>query len=229
METSTIWRFKERGSWSTHKGDYRGNWSPFVPRNIILRYSEEGNVILDQFVGSGTTMIECALLNRIGIGIDINKKALDITKKRVEELRGKIYLGKNDARNLYVLKDNSIDLICTHPPYLDIIKYSNMENDLSNRSLKEFLDDIRKVAKESFRVLKKNKFCAIMMGDIRKKGYVIPLAYQVMQVFLDEGFKLREIIIKEQFNCSSTEKWISISKEKNFLMINHENIFILRK
>ncbi|MDU1854385.1 MAG: site-specific DNA-methyltransferase, partial [Clostridium baratii] len=37
LETSTIWRFKERGSWSTHKGDYRGNWSPFVPRNIILR------------------------------------------------------------------------------------------------------------------------------------------------------------------------------------------------
>lgn len=54
-EQTTIWSFPDRGKWATHSGDYRGNWSPYVPRNLILRYSKPGDWILDQFLGSGTT------------------------------------------------------------------------------------------------------------------------------------------------------------------------------
>lgn len=229
MENNTIWRFEKRGDWSTHKGDYRGNWCPQVPHNIIKRYSEEGDIVLDQFVGSGTTMIECILLKRIGIGLDLNKKAIKLTRERTKELGGEMYLGLNDARNLSVIPNERIDLVCMHPPYADIIKYSQNKNDLSNRSLKEFRLDMKEVAKESFRVLKENKYCAVMMGDVRKKGMIIPLSYEIMKIFMNEGFRLREIIIKEQFNCKATKKWIEISKKKKFLMINHENIFIFKK
>ena len=76
LEFNTMWSFKQRGSWETHKGDYPGNWSPFVPKNIILRYSKENDLILDQFIGSGTTLVEAKLLNRKGIGCDINPKAI---------------------------------------------------------------------------------------------------------------------------------------------------------
>ena len=55
-------RFKDRGDWATHSGKYRGNWSPYVPRNLILRYSKPGDWILDQFMGSGTTLVEAKLL-----------------------------------------------------------------------------------------------------------------------------------------------------------------------
>ncbi|WP_341472337.1 hypothetical protein [Fonticella tunisiensis] len=41
LEATTIWSFPDRGNWLTHKGDYPGNFSPYVPRNIILRYSRE--------------------------------------------------------------------------------------------------------------------------------------------------------------------------------------------
>lgn len=67
LETTTIWSFKERGNWATHKGDYRGNCSPQIPRNLILKYTRENDIILDPFCGSGTTMIETKLLNRRGI------------------------------------------------------------------------------------------------------------------------------------------------------------------
>ena len=57
-ETTTVWDFPIRGAWATHKPDYRGNFAPQIPRNVMLNYSEEGDLILDPMVGSGTTLIE---------------------------------------------------------------------------------------------------------------------------------------------------------------------------
>ena len=67
LEETTIWSFKERGSWASHKGDYRGNCPPQVPRNLIMKYTNEGDIVLDTFCGSGTTRIETKLLNRKGV------------------------------------------------------------------------------------------------------------------------------------------------------------------
>ena len=85
------------------------------------------------------------------------------------------------------------------------------------------------VAKESFRVLKRGKYCAILMGDMRRNGYVVPLGFNVMNIFINQGFSLKEIIIKEQHNCKSTDKWKNISKERKFYLIAHEYLFIFRK
>ena len=71
LEKTTVWSFEDRGKWATHRGNYRGNWAPEIPRNLILRYSEPDEVVLDQMVGSGTTLVECKLLGRNGIGVDI--------------------------------------------------------------------------------------------------------------------------------------------------------------
>jgi len=232
LETKSVWSFKERGEWATHKGDYPGNWSPFVPKNIILRYSKENDLILDQFVGSGTTLIEAKLLNRRGIGSDINHMALKISKNRIGKVKGNnfISLVKADAKNLDFIKAGSIDLICTHPPYANIIKYSkDNKDDLSLLRLDEFYSSIKKVASESFRILKKGKYCAIMMGDLRKNGCVIPLGFNVMSLFLRQGFKLKEIIIKEQHNCSSTKHWEDISLKRNFYLLAHEYLFVFFK
>ena len=67
LEDTTIWSFKQRGSWATHRGDYRGNCPPQVPRNLILKYTKVGDIVLDTFCGSGTAMIEAKLLNRRGV------------------------------------------------------------------------------------------------------------------------------------------------------------------
>jgi len=58
LECTTVWSFPKRGNWATHRSDYQGNWSPQVVRNLILRYSQEGDTILDQMVGGGTTLKE---------------------------------------------------------------------------------------------------------------------------------------------------------------------------
>ncbi|GFP76385.1 TRM11 family SAM-dependent methyltransferase [Clostridium fungisolvens] len=231
LQGTSLWSFPNRGHWSAHRGDYPGNWSPYVPRNIILRYSNDGDLVLDQFLGSGTTAIEAAMLNRRFIGTDVNDYALKISKERCYKYNGfNISIERGDARNLVAINDNSIDLICTHPPYANIIKYSDDEkDDLSLLTVEDFYKSMKLVAKECFRVLKNNCYCAILMGDTRKNGFIVPLGFNIMNIFMNEGFLLKEIVIKEQHNCKSADKWKEISKKKNFLLIAHEYLFVLKK
>ena len=234
LEMTTHWSFPKRGDWATHDAKWRGNWSPYIPRNIILRYSKEGDLVLDQFAGGGTTLVEAKLLNRDITGVDVNDAALARCREKTdfehEGACGKVYIHKGDARNLDFIPDESIDLICTHPPYADIIKYSEgLENDLSQLGVKEFLKEIKKSASESYRVLKKDRFCAILMGDTRKKGCMIPMSFEVMKIFQDAGFRLKEIIIKEQHNCKATGYWKTNSVKYNFLLIAHEYLFVFKK
>lgn len=232
LETNTVWAFPNRGKWATHDAKYRGNWSPYIPRNVILRYSAEGDTVLDQFVGGGTTAVEARLTHRNFIGVDINPDAVALSTQKCEfdfatACTSTIKLG--DARSLD-LPDESIDLICTHPPYADIIQYSEgIEGDLSHLDTKAFLPEIYKVAEESFRVLKKDKFCVVLMGDTRKKGMVQPLAFETMTMFKLAGFKLKEIIIKEQHNCQATGYWKTNSIKYNFLLLAHEYLFVFIK
>lgn len=233
LEATTIWSFKSRGNWATHNGKYKGNWSPYIPRNLILRYSKEGDTVLDPFLGSGTTLIETKLLKRKGIGVDINPDSLEIARKNLDfNINSKFHpiLYNSDSRNLDVIKDNSIDLICAHPPYANIIKYSNdLKGDLSLLDIDEFLFEISKVAMEMYRVLKKDKYCAVLIGDTRKNKHIIPLGFKVMEKFIESGFVLKENIIKEQHNCQATGYWYQKSIDYNFLLIAHEYLFIFRK
>lgn len=232
LELNSLWSFPNRGKWATHDAKYRGNFSPFIPRNVILRYSKEGDTILDQFAGSGTTLIEAKLMNRNAIGVDINKNALKTCALKtsfIREKSGKVKLKLADARQLTFIKDNSINLVCTHPPYADIIKYSDgIKGDLSHLDHESFLYEMKKVAQECYRVLKPNSYCAIVMGDIRKNGHVIPLGFRTLNVFEKVGFKLKEIVIKEQHNCKTTGFWKNNSLKYNFLLLKHEYLFILK-
>ncbi len=232
LETNTVWAFPDRGKWATHDAKYRGNWSPYIPRNVILRYSKENDTVLDQFVGGGTTAVEAKLTHRNFVGIDINPNAIELSKKKCEfdyDTQTTTTLTVGDARSLSI-EDDSIDLICTHPPYADIIHYSeDIEGDLSRLPVKEFLFEMGKVAEECYRVLKKDKFCAILMGDTRKKGMVQPLAFETMRIFELVGFKTKEIIIKEQHNCKATGYWKTNSVKFNFLLLAHEYLFVFKK
>ena len=190
--------------------------------------------MLDQFAGGGTTLVEAKLLNRDIIGLDISDTALERCREKVdfdyEPAKGKVFINKGDARNLDKIPDESIDLICTHPPYADIIKYSDgIEGDLSQLKVKDSLEQMKPVAEESYRVLKKGKFCAILMGDTRQKGCMIPMSFDVMRIFQDTGFTLKELIIKEQHNCRATGYWKTNSVKYNFLLIAHEYLFVFRK
>jgi len=162
----------------------------------------------------------------------------------------KTYIG--DARNLKLIDDESMSLIATHPPYANIISYSSRKHrvygDLSfARSVEGYLTGMKEIAKESFRVLRSGRFCCILVGDTRRRRHHVPIAFRVMQAFLDAGFVLREDVMKYQWRTKSTrekwaglsrtaeECWVDIKKEgkkgryTDFLLLAHEHLFIFRK
>ncbi len=235
LETTTVWSFPERGKWATHRynASYRGNWAPQIPRNIIQMYTEPHDTVLDPFMGSGTTIIECQLLSRKCIGVDINYQAVMLAWSRLEPVISNanfpsLYVG--DARNLDLIPDESVDLIATHPPYAGMIKYTGESNssDLSSlRSLSEYLLEMRVVLREMWRVLKPGGHLALMIGDMRKRKHIVPLGFRVLELMLSQGFILKEHVIKIQHNMQGTRKWIG--RNKGFLLIKHEHIFVVRK
>jgi len=198
-------------------------------------YSEKGEVVLDPMVGAGTTLIEAKLLGRDAIGLDINPQAIELAKKALRfshhppsEQEARV----GDARDLSFLGDNSIDLVLTHPPYMNIIKYSEgkIAGDLSNiGSLPRFCDEIEAVGRELYRVLRPNRYCAILMGDTRRGRHYVPLAFNVMLRFQNVGFILKEDIIKVQHNCSATQRWRWKAMRDKFYLIMHEHLFVFRK
>lgn len=236
QECTSVWSFPRRWNWMTHNSKYRWNWSPEVVRNLILRYSKEWDYLLDPMIWGWTTAIEAKLLNRNLLCYDINPNAIELTKSFLDfEVYNstKIEILHHDATlKNEKLKDESLDFVLMHPPYVDIIKYSEwkIKEDLSNiHDIDKFCDEIEKVAKESFRVLKPWKFCAVLMWDTRRNKLYQPLAFKVMERFLKSGFTLKEDIIKVQHNCKATGFWVTKSKEANFLLIRHEHLFIFQK
>src|SRR2546428_5259313 len=204
-EDSTVWSFPTLGDWATHSGNYRGNWSPYIPRNLINKYTSPGGLVLDQMCGSGTTLVECKLLGRNGIGVDINPDAVMVARdrlnfdylplERTDNVSIRTYLG--DARNMDRIKNETIDLVATHPPYAGIIHYTgqSVPDDLSRLKLPEYFAAIRIVAAESYRVLKPDHYCAVLIGDTRKARHHVPISIGVVQAFLSVGFLLKEDIV----------------------------------
>lgn len=234
LETETVWSFPERGDWATHIGNYRANWSPFIPRNLILRYTREGEWVLDQMVGSGTTLVECKLLNRNAIGVDINPDAIMVTRDRLNfdyDSRAEIKTYVGDARHLDKIESNSIDLIATHPPYAWIVPFTKskrVENDISNLSLEQYLKAMEEIAAECYRVLKPGKYCGLLIGDTRRRKHYVPISYRVLQCFLNQGFLLKEDIIKQQWKTKTTREVWKKGK-RDFYLIAHEHLYVFRK
>ena len=232
---TTLWSFPERGNWATHSAQYRGNWSPYIARNLIFKYSKPGQGVLDNFCGGGTTAIEARLLGRHCLALDINKPAVELTKQNLNfavpfkfDYKPKVVQG--DARDLAMIPEKKVDLVCSHPPYSKAIPYSkDTPGDLSLLDIEDFLQQMLPVAKESYRVTKPGGHCALLIGDLRKHKKVVPLGFQLLNVYEAVGWQLKEIIIKKQHNCLMTKKWLEKAKQYNFLLLAHEYLFVFQK
>lgn len=137
--------------------DFRGNTPPIIIFQCLMKYTKEGDKLLDPMAGSGTVIDICKELNREVIGFDIRPMRDDI--------------GYGDASDIK-LSDESVDFIFCHFPYWNMIKYSDDKDDLSNLSLQDYLSKVRKIFCEFKRVLKSGGYCAVLIGDKRKSGLI---------------------------------------------------------
>ena len=239
--TDSLWLISSRDNTGKHSVFYHGNFIPQIPHQLILRYSKKNETIFDPFVGSGTSAFESETLKRNFIGIDIQENLIKYIQKKISTKNNfsELIVGDSVLEKTFeeveksLLKNNKkyIQLAILHPPYADIIKFSNLKGDLSNcKSLKEFLSNFSVVAKNTIKILEKNRYLCLVMGDKFLKGQWIPLGFYCMNEVQKLGLTLKSIIIKNiEGNRAKQNKeaiWRYRALSSDYYIFKHEYIFI---
>lgn len=242
--TDSLWVLDKRDSSGAHLAWYWGNFIPQIPHQMMLRYTKKGEWILDPFVGSGTTLIECRRLGRNGIGIEINEKVVKKAKGLIDKETNRfnivsdiIVADSTEVDFNRIIKKRGIEkvsLLIMHPPYHDIIKFSENPKDLSNAtSVDKFLKKFSKIVENTYPILEKGKYLAVVIGDKYSKGEWIPLGFYVMNEVLRSGYKLKSIIVKnfEETRAKRNQKalWRYRALVGGFYIFKHEYILLFKK
>ena len=242
--TDSLWIFDKRDTSGAHLGWYWGNFIPQIPRQMMLRYTKKNDWVLDTFVGSGTTLIECRRLGRNGIGIELNpevaQKAKELIEKEENEDNVVTDVIVGDSREIDIemilekYKITSIQLVIMHPPYHDIIKFSEDDRDLSNaKDIEEFLRMFGEVVENVTPFLEKDRYLVLVIGDKYSKGEWIPLGFYCMQEVLKRGYLLKSIIVKNfeetRGKREQKELWRYRALVGGFYVFKHEYIMLFKR
>lgn len=249
--TDSLWLIGARDKTGAHNNDYHGNFIPQIPNQLIKRYTKEGDTVLDAFLGNGTTLIESKRLGRNGIGVELIPEIAEsakrnITKQSTEYQNAFSHILIGDSTNsgikakvldsLSKKGKQDVQLILLHPPYHDIIKFSDRKEDLCNAETVEgFAKKFGDVIENFYDLLEKNRHLAIVIGDKYTNSEWVPLGFYLMQETLKRGpnFKLKSILVKNMTNnrakINQQNLWRYRALVGGFYIFKHEYILLFKK
>ena len=220
VEATTLWDFPTQSYGSSKKGDskYQGVTPAFIIYNMLQRYTDAGDLVLDPMCGSGTTIDVCTEEGREVIGYDINPVREDIIQ--------------NDARRI-PLEANSVDMVFIDSPYGDNVDYNDQPGNIGQYSaeLDEFYDALTEVASELFRVLKAGKTLGWLIGDQWVRRRYTPVGMYIYQMLVDHvGFiPIDWIVVARRNQSSNTGLWAYRARQHNFYLRGHKHLLLMRK
>jgi len=246
--TDSLWLLGKRLQGDGHSADYWGNFVPQIPYQAMRRFTKRGELVIDPFVGLGTTLIEAARLGRAAIGIDLQPHCVEQTRQRltqahqapeapVEVLLGDSTHPSTRERVHALMQQWGYDyahLLILHPPYHDIIRFSDAPEDLSNASdEKAFLAAFERVVQNFAPLLAQERFLVLVIGDKYTRGEWIPLGFYCMERVLQNGFKLKSICVKDiQENRGKRGQyslWRYRALKHHFYVFKHEYVMFFQK
>jgi hypothetical protein len=247
--TDSLWRIPERDRSGAHAADYHGNFVPQVPNQIIRRFTKPRDVVIDPFLGSGTTLIECQRLGRHGVGIELLPHMAKLSAERIareanphgvitEILAGDsgdaASVAPRIAAELKRMERTEAQLVVLHPPYHSIIKFSDCPDDLSNCSdVETFLHRFGDVVDTVTPFLEKGRFLTLVIGDTYADGEWVPLGFQCMQEILTRDYSLKSIVVKDIHGNRAKRNlenfWRYRALAGNFYIFKHEYVMFFQK
>ena len=263
--TDSLWLLGSRDKSGAHNNAYHGNFIPQIPNQLMRRFTRKGDVVLDLFLGSGTTLIEAKRLGRHGIGVELLDSVAQSARKNIahegtpksifdgdhnnnqahaSDTLTDIIVGDSTAKHTYgkVVKSlaktglDKVHLIILHPPYHDIIKFSDEPNDLSNtQTVEDFTKKFGDIIANFSSLLEKDRHLAIVIGDKYTNSEWVPLGFHLMQETLKRADKLilKSILVKNMANnrakLNQENLWRYRALVGGFYIFKHEYILVFRK
>ncbi len=242
--TDSLWIEEHRDRVSGHSAWYWGNFIPLIPRQMMMRYTRKGDWVLDPFQGSGTTLIECRRMGRNGIGIDLNAETVNRSARIIEETENtgnvstRSYIGNALSIDYsQIMTENGIGsfkLVIMHPPYQDIIKFSDSPEDLSNiADTDDFVKRIGDLAGKMRVILQRGGHLVLVIGDKYSHGALTPLGFYCMNEIMQRGFTLKSMVVKNfdvtRGKRNSEQLWRYRALSGGFYVFKHEYMFIFTR
>ncbi len=244
IHIDSLWFVDQRDGSGVHSAKYWGNFIPQIPHQMMRRYTKRGEWVLDVFAGAGTTLIEGQRLGRNTVGLELQRDVVRRARSLVAKEQNphgvvtKVVTGDSAAHNvgreLRALGTESVQLVIMHPPYYDIIKFSDDERDLSNApSVEAFLEMMGRVVDNVCPLLDPERYLVVVIGDKYANGEWVPLGFATMNEVLKRGFALKSIIVKnfEETTGKRTQRelWKYRALAGGFYLFKHEYIFVFKK
>jgi DNA modification methylase len=247
VQSGSLWLFDKREGSREHRfgADYHGMFVPQVAYQLLRRFTGMGEWVLDPFAGAGTTLVEARRLGRHAVGIDLNPSAVALTRRALDEHDGpqttcaEIVTGDARIADITALlrrvgAPEQVQLVVLHPPYHNIIRFSDDPRDLCNAStVEEFLDMFRDCVANVTPVLEPGRHLGLVAGDIYRDGEWITLSHSMMEVVRSAGFRLKADNIKNTVETRAKRGqqalWRYRALRYGLYTFSHEHVYVLQK
>lgn len=218
IEPTTLWDFPRQSYGLTPKGNnkYPGVTPALIIYNLVWRYTDPGDLVVDPMCGSGTTIDVCKEEKRRVIGYDISPVRPDIVQ--------------NDARKI-PLDDNSVDMIFIDSPYGDNVRYNEHPDCIGKISSEneKFYDELEKVMIESHRILKEGKILGWLIGDQWVNKKFTPVGFKIYECLCKHFEPVDIICVSRRGQSSHTAIWYNRARRFNFYLRGFKYLIIMKK
>jgi len=220
LEATTLWDFPRQSYGRNSKGDnkYPGVTPAQLIWDLVWRYTEPGDLVVDPMCGSGTTLDVCKEEGRRAICYDIAPPS-----SRPDIIQ-------SDARKI-PLPDNNVDMVFIDSPYGDNIRYNEHPDCIGKISseTEEFYNELEKVIKECHRILKPGKVLGWLIGDQWVKKKFTPVGFLLYGRLMKYFDTVDIVCVARRGQSSNTSLWYNRARRFNFYLRGFKYLFIMRK